>query len=99
GFFLRRDIGGTVSLPSWLPRTERAVPLERAVPGTAWSLRSIYSRSLAMIAWPTLWWTLGIAVFAAWMIIVVKQTESQLATIYASSSLFKTFIASLGGSN
>lgn len=98
-FFVRRDVGGTIQLPTWLRRSEYAPSPQQALPVRDWSLRSIYSRSLAMIGWPTLWWTLGIAAFAAWMIVVVKQTESQLATIYQSSPLMKTFISSLGGSN
>jgi ABC-2 type transport system permease protein len=97
--FARRDVGGTVSLPSWLRLPERATPPERALPVNDWALRSIYTRSLAMIAWPTLWWTLGIAGFAAWMIVVAKQTETLLITMASSSAILKTFITSLGGSN
>jgi ABC-2 type transport system permease protein len=97
--FVRRDVGGTVPLPAWLRPREHAIPPERALPVGDWSLRSIYARSLAMVSWPTLWWTLGIAGFAVWMIIVVKQTESLLATIASSSPVFKSVIASLGGSN
>jgi ABC-2 type transport system permease protein len=97
--FARRDVGGTVLLPSWLRLPERATPPERALPVNDWALRSIYTRSLAMIAWPTLWWTLGIAGFAAWMIVVAKQTETLLITMASSSAILKTFITSLGGSN
>src|SRR5207245_4207977 len=58
----RRDVGGTVPLPRWLRLPERAA--SRALPVGDWSLRSVYARSLSMIAMPTVWWTLGIAGFA-----------------------------------
>src|SRR5947209_2386416 len=80
--FVRRDIGGIVKLPVWLRLPERAARPEQALPANAWSLRSVYTRSLGMMVVPAFWWTLAIAGFAAWMVIVVKQTESSLATIY-----------------
>src|SRR6266568_53858 len=96
--FARRDVGGTVALPSSLRLPERAVRPERALPVNAWSLRSVYTRSLGMIAVPAFWWTLGIAGFAGWMVVIVKQTEAQLGTISASSPLLKDFITKVGGS-
>lgn len=92
--FVRRDIGGTVGL---LQLPERSVPLERSLPVNDWSLRSIYTRSLRTVLVPTFWWTLGIAGFAAWMIIIVKQTEVKLASFYSSSPLLKDFISKVGG--
>src|SRR5436309_16142544 len=50
-----------------------------------------------MMAVPAFWWTLAIAGFAAWMVVVVQQTESQLATIYQSSPLLKDLITKVGG--
>src|SRR5205807_9228557 len=70
-----------------------------ALPVNAWSLRSVYARSLRMIAVPTFWWTLGIAGFAGWMVVVVKQIETQLATIYQSSPVLKNVITKVGGSD
>jgi polyether ionophore transport system permease protein len=95
--FVRRDIGGTVALPGWLRLPERATRPEQALPVDAWSLRSVYSRGLGMMAVPAFWWTLAIAGFAAWMVIVVQQTESQLATIYQSSPILKDLITKVGG--
>ena len=95
--FVRRDIGGTVKLPGWLHLPERAARPEKALPVEAWSLRSVYTRGLGMMVVPAFWWTLAIAGFAAWMVIVVKQTESQLATIYQSSPLLKDLISKVGG--
>jgi ABC-2 type transport system permease protein len=95
--FVRRDIGATVALPSFLRLPERTVRPEQALPVNAWSLRSVYARSLAKIAFPTFWWTLGIAGFAAWMVVVVKQIEGQLKTLSASSAFLKDLITKVGG--
>ena len=96
--FVRRDIGATVALPGFLRRPERPVRPERALPVHAWSLRSVYTRSLATMALPTFWWTIVIAGFAAWMVVVVKQTENQLNTLATGSSFMKDLITRLGGS-
>jgi len=96
-FFARRDVGATVALPRFLRRPERAVRPERALPVNAWSLRSVYTRSLAKMAFPTFWWTVVIAGFAAWMVVVVKQTADQLKNLTASSSFMKDLIAKIGG--
>src|SRR5450759_3894078 len=58
--FARRDVGGTVPLPRWLRLPERRT--NRALPVGDWSLRSVYARSLGMIAVPAFWWPLGIAI-------------------------------------
>jgi ABC-2 type transport system permease protein len=97
--FAVRDVGGTVPLPAGLRPAERAVPLSQALPENAWSLRSVYSRSLARLLVPTFWWTVGIAGFAVWMVIVVQNIEQKLATIYESSPFLKTLLAKVGGSN
>ncbi len=97
--FALRDVGGTVVLPSFLRFPERTVRPERALPVNAWSLRSVYARSLGMIAVPAFWWTLGIAGFAGWMVVVVKQIEAQLTTIYQSSPVLKNVITKVGGSD
>jgi len=97
--FARRDVGGTVALPGFLRLPERTVRPERALPVNAWSLRSVYTRSLGMIAGSTFWWTLGIAGFAAWMIVVAKQTEKNLLSLIQGSSLLKEIITKVGGSN
>lgn len=95
--FARRDVGGTVALPSFLRLPERAARPEYALPVNAWSLRSVYTRSLGMIAVPTCWWTLVIAGFAGWMVVVVKQIEAQMSSLYASSPLLKDEITRVGG--
>src|SRR5260370_7695432 len=95
--FVRRDVGATVALPSFLRLPERTGRPEQALPVNAWSLRSVYARSLAKMAFPTFWWTLGIAGFAAWMVVVVKQTEDQFKTLSASSSFLRDLITNIGG--
>jgi ABC-2 type transport system permease protein len=95
--FARRDVGGTVALPSFLRLPELAVRPERALPVNAWSLRSVYTRSLGMIAVPACWWTLVIAGFAGWMVFIVKQIEAQMTSLYASSPLLKEEISKVGG--
>jgi polyether ionophore transport system permease protein len=97
GLFVRRDVGGTIALPRWLRLPGRTVRPEQALPVNAWSLRSVYTRSLGMIVVPAFWWTLGIAGFAGWMVVVVKQTEAKLATIYESSPFLKYLITKVGG--
>jgi ABC-2 type transport system permease protein len=93
--FVRRDVGGTVPLPRWLRLPERAV--SRALPVGDWSLRSVYARSLGMIAMPTIWWTLGIAGFAGWIIFAVQQMESRLSSLFASSPTVMILIKNIGG--
>lgn len=96
--FARRDIDGVVPMPRFLRLPERPAQPQSATLQDDWSLRSIYSRSLAMVAMPTFWWTLAIAGFAGWMVVIVKQTEAQMASILKSTPVFKD-ILKLGGSD
>jgi ABC-2 type transport system permease protein len=95
--FVRRDVGGTVSLPRRLRLPERRA--SRALPVEDWSLRSVYARSMGMIAMPTLWWTLGIAGFAGWMVYVVQLMETRLAGLLSSSPTMSNLIKNLGGAD
>jgi ABC-2 type transport system permease protein len=95
--FVRRDIGATVPLPSWLRLPEASS--SRALPIGDWSLRSVYARSLGMIAMPTLWWTLGIAGFAGWMVYVVQLMETRLAGLLSGSPTMANLIRNLGGAD
>lgn len=38
-----------------------------------------------MVAWPTFWWTLAIAGFAAWMVVVVNQTAASMQSLMGSA--------------
>lgn len=95
--FARRDIGGVVAMPRFLRLPQSSRPRRAVIQGD-WSLRSIYSRSVATIAMATFWWTLAIAGFAGWMVVVVKQVAAQLRSILEGSSLMKDFLQ-LGGSS
>jgi ABC-2 type transport system permease protein len=93
--FVRRDIGGTVALPRLLRLPERTP--SRALPVADWSLRSVYARSLGVMAIPTLWWTLGIAGFASWMVFVVQQMAERLSALLSSSPTMINLLKNLGG--
>ena len=95
--FARRDVGGTVPVPGWLHLPAPAARSGEALPVGDWSLRSVYARSMGTIAVPTFWWTLGIAGFAGWMVVVVQQTEAKLDAIFASSPTLKTLVNNIGG--
>ena len=95
--FVRRDVGGTVLLPRWLRLPERQA--SQALPVGDWSLRSVYARSMGMIAMPTFWWTLGIAGFAGWMVYAVQLIETKLATLLSGSPAMSSLIKNLGGAD
>jgi ABC-2 type transport system permease protein len=93
--FVHRDVGGTVPLPRWLRLPERQAG--RALPVGDWSLRSVYARSVGMIAMPAFWWTLGIAGWAVWMVVVVQQMEARLSALLSSSPTMINLIKNMGG--
>ena len=95
--FLGRDVGGTVPLPRWLRLPVQDSGSATTVPAGDWSLSSVFTRSLRTITFPTVWWTLGIAGFAAWMVVMVGQMETQLSKIFSESSAAQTLIKDLGG--
>lgn len=95
--FARRDVAGTVHLGRAATVSRRRVPVERALPANAWSLQSIYARSMARIAVPTFWWTVAIAGFSMWMVFIVQQTEKQLKGLYESSPVLSGLISKVGG--
>ena len=90
--FARRDVGGVV-----FHLHSRRASSTRALPTSDWSLRSVYTRSLGMIMSSTLWWTLVIAGVAAWMVVIVKQTETQLRSLLQGSKAFAQVIKLGGG--
>ncbi len=97
--FDHRDVGDVILLPRWLRLPERQVTSEQTLAPTSWSLRSIYLRGLAKVIAPMIWWTIGIAGFAGWMIIIVKQTESKLAELLKSTPALANLIGNVGGGN
>ena len=95
--FARRDVGAPVALPNWLRLPERTVSPEKALPVNAWSLRSVYSRSLARMAVPTFWWTVAIGGFSAWVVFIGEQVEQKLKGLYESSPILKDLLTKVGG--
>ncbi|MGO8951587.1 MAG: ABC transporter permease subunit [Ktedonobacterales bacterium] len=97
--FARRDVGRAVEIPSVLrlPMRITSVKPRQALPEHAWSLRSLFLRSLRVIAVPAFWWTVGIAGFAGWMALEVRQAERNLASIFAGSPYWKTLFGNVGG--
>jgi polyether ionophore transport system permease protein len=95
--FVRRDVGAAVRIPI----ASRFVPVpvaSKALPERDWSLGSLYARSLATVAMPTFWWTLGIAGWGAWMVVVVKQVVSSLTKLLSgSASAELKIIQNIGG--
>jgi polyether ionophore transport system permease protein len=87
--FPKRDIGGVVAGPRFLSFPQRAARPPRPVISGEWSLRSVYARGLAMVAMPAFWWTLAIAGFAGWMVIVDQQTAAKLRAILEGSALMR----------
>ena len=79
--FARRDVGDAVRVPGLkmsAPTSSRALPVGDM------TLRSVYARSLGMIAMPTFWWTLGFGAFAVWMIVAVHQLADKLNSLLAA---------------
>ncbi|MGH7918876.1 MAG: ABC transporter permease subunit [Candidatus Dormibacteraceae bacterium] len=95
--FSRRDVGGTVPLPGWLRLPGGGRAPSRSLPTGDWSLRSVYARGIGMIVVPTIWWTVGIAGFSAWMIVVVQQMEARLSNLFRGSPEGETLLRNLGG--
>ncbi len=97
--FVRRDVGDAVQLP-FARRFARPSAATRTLPARDWSLRSVYMRSLGMIAMPTFWWTLGFAAFAAWMIIAVHQLANKMTALFTGdpqASLAVSILKNIGG--
>jgi ABC-2 type transport system permease protein len=96
--FVRRDIGDVVPLPGWLRRMQRESPQSQALPERDWSLGSVYGRSMGQIAWATLWWTVGLAAFAGWLVVIVQQMASEFQKLAGTSPMFDQILKQLGGS-
>ncbi|HEV2413975.1 MAG TPA: ABC transporter permease subunit, partial [Candidatus Dormibacteraeota bacterium] len=99
--FVRRDVGDAVRIPI-VGRFVKQAPPSKALPERDWSLGSVYTRGLATALAPTIWWTLGIAGFAAWMVVVVKQlvnSLTQLLNASTSGAAFQRAMEKLGGSS
>jgi ABC-2 type transport system permease protein len=96
--FARRDVGDVVQLP-WNLRLSRPAAASKALPVGDWSLRSVYTRSLGMIAAATFWWALGFAAFAAFMVVAVHQMADKMNALFAGApnSLAVQILQNIGG--
>ncbi|HEY7093970.1 MAG TPA: ABC transporter permease subunit, partial [Ktedonobacterales bacterium] len=78
--FLRRDVGATIALPQFASTASSAsVAHARELPSGDPALRSVYARSLRVLAGPTLWWGLALAFFGAVFTLMARQTEQGIA--------------------
>jgi ABC-2 type transport system permease protein len=57
------------------------------LPVNDWTLRSIYARSLRVLALPTLWWSLGVGFFAVVFVAIAQQVKQNLADLLQGSNL------------
>ena len=94
--FARRDIGATVAVPWRSRRAARAVA-PAALPVRDWSVRSVYARGIATIIVPTLWWSLLVGGFGAWMVVAIQQIGKQLEELMSESPVMQAVLASIGG--
>ena len=94
--FARRDIGAVVALPG-RRSTAAAAPRPAALPAGDWSLRSVYARSIATIIVPTLWWSLLLGAFSAWMVIAIQQIGRQLQDMIEQSPFMSQLLGTIGG--
>ncbi|MEJ2666886.1 MAG: ABC transporter permease subunit [Deinococcales bacterium] len=95
--FVRRDVGLNVGLVRRRGARRRGAAPQPALPADAWSLRSVYARGLVTVSAPALWWTLAIAGFAAFTMVVTKQMSVQLQTLIKDSPTMRMVISALGG--
>jgi ABC-2 type transport system permease protein len=82
--FVGRDVGAPVALPWRLSdREERPAT---SVPVGSWGLRSVFARSLRMLAAPTLWWGFVIAAYTALLTALLNQAQQDVVNFMTSLS-------------
>jgi ABC-2 type transport system permease protein len=92
--FLSRDVGASIRLVPAIGGVSSA--RARRLPARDWTLRSVYARSVRVLALPTLWWAVGIGFFGVVFTLLARQTEKNLADALSSTTL-KGVIAVLTG--
>jgi ABC-2 type transport system permease protein len=96
--FLRRDVGATIALPQFAPATSSASAARaRELPSGDPALRSVYARSLRVLAGPTLWWGLALAFFGAVFTLMARQTEQNIAGAFKGTPYEQIINALTGG--
>lgn len=93
--FLARDVGASFRV---LPAVG-AVSSARArrLPVNDWTLRSVYARSLRVLAFPTLWWAISIGFFGAIFTALLPQLTKNLAALFQGSGFSNVVSALTGG--
>jgi ABC-2 type transport system permease protein len=95
--FLRRDVGATIALPQFAPAASSASAAHaRELPSGDPALRSLYTRSLRVLAGPTLWWGLALAFFGAVFTLMARQTEQNIAGAFKGTP-YEQIITTLTG--
>jgi ABC-2 type transport system permease protein len=94
--FARRDIAGSVRMPAFLHLPQRSAAPARSNPWERWTLRSIYSRGLGMLAWPTFWWGLVLTGFGGWLVVIAIQAEASLRSLANGSPVFAAVLRAGG---
>ncbi len=94
--FTLRDLGAGLPLGRWLRLPERR-RRAAALPVRDWSLGSVYSRGLATLALPTVWWTAGIAGGGVYLIYAIKSVGDQLSALAASTPSLRGYLEAVGG--
>lgn len=74
--FTRRDVGAALSV---LPAGSR----RRASSGGTWLLGSVYGKSIRDLVWPTVWWSVGLGVYAVMILGTVNQVLEPLREVLA----------------
>lgn len=95
--FAGRDLAGVVKGPRFLRLPARPAR-PASLPVGDWSLGSVYARGIAEVAPATFWWTIAIAGFGAWMVVIAAQTVDKLKALL-SSSLGSALMKAGGGSD
>jgi len=76
--FVRRDIAAPVVLPVW-PFPARTPP--RGLPFDAWSLRSVFARSVSTAARPALWWGVAVGCYTMLLTALLRQLQRNLSDL------------------
>jgi len=93
--FLARDVGASFRV---LPAVgAESSARARTLPVHDPTLRSVYARSLRVLAFPTLWWAIAIGFFGAIFTLLLPQLVQNLAALFQGSGFSKVISALTGG--
>jgi ABC-2 type transport system permease protein len=99
--FVNRDIGAPyLSIDPYLPRR----PTPRHLPMRSWSLRSILTRNVRVLAGSAVWWGLGLGLYSLTLTALLQQIQQNVSDLLADlarnnpvfAGLIERFIGSGG---